>query len=370
MVMFMNLSNENIEKKVTHTFSKIFIIIIAVFSCVFGLVVGVFVYNLTPVNKNNSETINFELPSGWGVIKTAKELKKSGLIHNEYAFLIYSKMTGKSTFLAGNYALNKSMSTDEILTSISKGENIIKDTVVITFVEGRRFTEYASNIEAKLGIKAESIINKCKDKKYLKSLINKYWFITDEILNDKLYYPLEGYLYPNTYEFYKTDDIETIIDRLLLEMEHHLEPYKKDIISKKMSVHSLLTLSSMVELEAVTSEDRLLVSGVFHNRLNNGITLGSDVTTYYAEQKKFTESINGDIGKCNAYNTRGPCVKGLPVGPICNPSYTSIIASINPSNTKYFFFIADKNNKLYYAETNEEHKKNYDYLINNNLYPE
>ena len=137
-----------------------------------------------------------------------------------------------------------------------------------------------------------------------------------------------------------------------------------------MSVHGLLTLSSMVELEAVTSEDRLLVSGVFHNRLNMGMSLGSDVTTYYAEQKKFTENINADVNKCNAYNTRGPCVKGLPVGPICSPSYTSIIASINPSETNYLFFVADKNNKVYYAETNEQHVKNYNYLKSNNLWPE
>ncbi len=366
----MNLSNENIEKKITHTFSKIFIIIISICACLFGLLAGFFIYNLTPVDKTNNDAVNFELPTGWGIVKTAKELRKSGLIHNEYVFIIYSKMTGKSIYLAGNYSLNKSMSTDEILNSITKGENIIKDTITITFVEGRRFTEYANNIESKLGIKSDDVINKCKDKEYLKRLIDKYWFITDDILNDKIYYPLEGYLYPNTYEFYKTDDIEDVIDKLLKEMDSHLTPYKEDIISKKMSVHSLLTLASMVELEAVTSEDRLLVSGVFHNRLQNGISLGSDVTTYYAEQKKFTDNINADIGKCNAYNTRGPCVKGLPVGPICNPSFTSIIASINPSNTKYLFFIADKNNKLYYAETNDEHKKNYDYLIQNNLYPE
>lgn len=370
MVMTMNLSNENIEKKVTHTFSKIFIVIIIIFTCIFGLIVGTFIYNLTPVDKKNNEKINFTLQSGWGVIKTAKELKKSGLIHNEYAFLIYSKMTGNSIFLAGNYSLSKSMSTDDILVSISKGENIIKDTVVITFVEGRRFTEYAQNIEDRLGIKSEEVIKKCKDREYLKRLISKYWFITDEILNDKLYYPLEGYLYPNTYEFYKNEDIESVLDRLLTEMDKRLEPYKEDIIESKMSVHSLLTLASMVELEAVTSEDRLLVSGVFHNRLNSGIALGSDVTTYYAEQKKFTDNINADIGKCNAYNTRGSCVKGLPVGPICNPSYTSIIAAINPNNTKYFYFIADKNNKLYYAENYEEHTKIYNYLKENNLYPE
>ena len=86
--------------------------------------------------------------------------------------------------------------------------------------------------------------------------------------------------------------------------------------------------------------------------------------------EKFTDNINADIGKCNAYNTRGSCVKGLPVGPICNPSYTSIIAAIKPNNTKYFYFIADENNKLYYAENYEEHTKIYNYLKENNLYPE
>jgi UPF0755 protein len=368
----MSLNNDAIEHKITKCFNKIFIIVIIVIVIIGGAILGIFMYNLSPVDKNNNEEIVFTLSSGWGQRKTASELKSAGLIKNDFIFLLYSKIVDKNTYLAGDYVLNKSMSVDDIINSISTGDNIVKDTVVITFVEGKRFTDYADIIEEKMGISASDVISRCSDKTFLNTLIDKYWFITSDILDSSIYYPLEGYLYPNTYEFNKTDDIDDIIYKLLDEMDTHLSVYKDEIDKSDMSIHSLLTLASMVELEAVTAEDRLTAAGVFKNRLNLNMALGSDVTTYYASKKKMTESLtNSQLNECNAYNTRGVCaIKGLPVGPICSPSYTSIIASLNPEETEYLYFVADKNNKLYFSKTNDEQLQVINDLKNKNLWPE
>lgn len=371
MVRKMNLSNDNLTKKITKKFNKIFLSIIVICTIIFGGFISYFMINLTPTDKNNDTEVLFTIASGWSQRKTAQELKNAGLIKNDIIFILYSKMTNKNTYLAGEYSLKKSMNVDEILDSINKGDNLYIDVINVTFVEGKRFTYYAGLIEEKFGISKDSVIEKCKNKEYLQTLIDKYWFLTDDILNTNIYYPLEGYLYPDTYEFHSKSSIETIIGKMLDATEKRLDPYKEKIVTSGMSVHSLLTIASVVELEAVTSDDRVIVAGLFNNRLNKNMGLESDVTTYYAEQKQLSEKLYmSEINRCNAYNTRGTCVKGLPVGPICSPSYTSIIAAIEPGNTEYLFFVADTHNKLYYATTLEEHNNNIAYLKQNNLWPE
>lgn len=367
----MSRDNDTIAKGITRVFTKIFVGTIILFTIILIVLGSIFIINLTPVDQNDNNEIVFTLKSGWSQKKTASELKNAGLIKNDLVFLLYSKMSNKNTYLAGDYTLSKNMSVDEILTSINNGKNLDKQTIMVTFVEGKRFIYYADLIEEKFGISKEDIINKCADSEYLKTLINKYWFLTEEILNSNIYYPLEGYLYPDTYEFKKNATIDEIIEKLLDNMETHLNDYKTQINNSKYSIHSLLTLASVVELEAVTSEDRVTVAGVFYNRLKNNWRIDSDVTTYYAERKDLSDKLlQSELDRCNAYNTRGTCLRGLPVGPICSPSYTSIIAAIEPNNTNYFYFVADKKNKLYFAVTETEHKNNITNLKNNNLWPE
>ncbi|HOB26471.1 MAG TPA: endolytic transglycosylase MltG, partial [Bacilli bacterium] len=187
--------------------------------------------------------------------------------------------------------------------------------------------------------------------------------------NSNIYYPLEGYIFPDTYNIKKTATIKEVIETMLDEMETKLEPYKTDISTSNKSVHSLLTLASMVELEAVSAEDRKVLAGVFTNRLTLGMTLGSDVTTYYAVQKDMTDDLTlSDLATCNGYNTRGTCVPGLPVGPIASPSLSSIQAAVNPDSTDYLYFVADKNSKLYFAKTLDEHNNNIAYLKSHDLW--
>ena len=120
----------------------------------------------------------------------------------------------------------------------------------------------------------------------------------------------------------------------------------------------MLTLASIIELEASNADDRAGVAGVFYNRLEDGWSLGSDVTTYYAAKVDLSERdlYQSEIDDVNDYNTRPVAMAGkLPIGPICNPSIMSIKAAIKPTEHNNYFFVADKNGKTYFSKTNSEH---------------
>lgn len=353
--------------------SSIVVLIALIALFVVGISIGCYYfYSLLPVNSDAKEKITFELEKGWGLNKVADELEKKGLIKNSFTFKIYIKLNNDKSFLAGTYSLSKNMSVNDIVIDLTTGASVLDDSISVTFVEGKRFPYYAQKIADTFGYTYDEVINKTSDEEYLNSLIKKYWFIENDILSKELYYPLEGYIFPDTYSFKKNATIEEIIEKMLDAMGEKLVTYKSEIELSSIKFHGLLTLASVVELEAVTPDDRLLVAGVFYNRINANDSLGSDVTTYYGVKKDITESLfQSEINRCNAYNTRGNCNSGkLPVGPIASPSLSSIVAAITPEKTKYYYFVADVNNKLYFAETEAGHQKNIDDLINKGIWPE
>lgn len=318
---------------------------------------GIYVYNVSPIDASNTKEKEFIIESGWGKNKIVEELKNNDLIRSTLIAKLYLKLNEDTIFYPGTFKLSKSMSLEEIITSLT--DTIpLEEQVTITFVEGKRFPYYVNKISQNFSYEEEEILKKTSDQEYLKTLINKYWFITDDILNKELYYPLEGYLFPDTYTFKKDAKLEEIIDTFLVQMDKKLSNYKEVIENKNINIHDLLTMASMVELEAVTGIDRKNVVSVFNNRISNNMTLGSDVTTYYASKKELTESLTTrDLSDCNAYNTRGTCVKGLPVGPIACVSVSSIDAVLYPEDNDYLYFVADKNNKLYFAKDQATHDK-------------
>jgi UPF0755 protein len=141
-------------------------------------------------------------------------------------------------------------------------------------------------------------------------------------------------------------------------MEQKLDEYKSQITGLNISVHRLITVASIVELEASNVLDRPDIASVIYNRIKNNMSIGSDVTTYYAIKVDMGERDlkQSELDAYNPYNTRGPNMRGkLPVGPICNPGIDSIKAALNPSTTDYLYFVADKNGKVYFAKTDSEH---------------
>lgn len=312
---------------------------------------------LTPVDSKDSKTREFTLEKGWSVSQVADELEDAGFIRSSLIFKIYIKFSGKnSNFQAGKYKLSYDMSVEDIINYFESGQNTIYDSVSITFVEGKRFPYYINKISENFAYTYEELMEYTANEEFLETVINKYWFIDEDILNKDIYYPLEGYLFPDTYEFKTDATIEEILYKMLDEMQTKLDVYKAEIELSGQKVSSLLTMASMIELEAVTPEDRFGVAGVFYNRLATNMTLGSDVTASYGAKKDSVSDLsNSELYACNAYNTRGNCVGGLPIGPICSPSLSSIVASITPEESDYYYFVADKNNKVYFTKNSAEH---------------
>ena len=315
---------------------------------------GFYQYEISPIDKKSMATYEVVVKQGMSTSEIANLLKEKNLIKNSFFFKVYMKLNRKQTIKAATYDLKKSMDLDTIVSLLEVGK--ANDDISITFKEGKTIKDYAKVLSTNTNISEEDFLAKMKDKTYLTSLINSYWFLTDDILNDDIYYGLEGYLAPDTYNFKDKDvSIEEVVKTLLDQEEKNLEPYKNKV--NKANIHDILTLASMAELEGVKDKDRKMIVGVFQNRLSRNMNLGSDVTTYYAFSEDMTKDLTSEMfNTYNPYNTRSSQMAGkLPVGPICNPSKSSIEASINPTSSDYYYFVADKNGNVYYTKTSSEH---------------
>ena len=314
-------------------------------------------YSVSPIDSSSKADIEVVIPEGMSTNNIAKTLKDRGLIKSELFFKVYLKLNNVSSLKASTYLLTKSMSLNEIVDALVKG-SANGDVIRITFKEGETIKDYAELISEVTNISSEDFINTAKDPTLLTSLINDYWFLTDSILNEEIYYPLEGYLFPDTYEFSKDNlTSESIIRTLLNEEEEKLTPYKETL--QNNNIHSIITLASIAELEGVKDEDRRLIISVFNNRLNLGMNLGSDVTTYYAFNEEMDSDLTSEMfNTYNPYNTRSSEMAGrLPIGPICSPSLSSIEAAINPETSDYLYFVADKNRNVYFTRNVKEHEE-------------
>ena len=295
------------------------------------------------------------------------KLYEAQLVKNKYCGYIYLKLNNDLMLQAGTYELDRGMSFKEIMEKINNGE-ALENSIDVTFIEGKRLVNYVKVISDNFPYTEEEILTKLSDKVYLQELIDDYWFLTDEILNDNLYYALEGYLFPDTYEF--LDNIDTIVRKMLNETDKVLSEYKT-VSKNDYTIHEILTMASIVELEGSNSNDRAGVAGVFFNRLEGGWSLGSDVTTYYAARVEMSERDlwQYEIDEVNYYNTRPAAMAGkLPIGPICSPSKDSISATMKPTKHDYYFFVADKNGKTYFTKTNAEHNAKIADLKNQGLW--
>ncbi len=339
---------------------KIIIIIITVIIVAMLLALGTYKILTKPVSKNIEEK-EIEIPLGSGTSAIADILKENKLIRSKNAFKIYVKLNKISNFQAGTYYLKESMTLKEITDMLQTGIMYDPNQITITYLEGKPMWWLAETIETKTNHTQEEVYELLKNEEYLDTLIAKYWFLTDEIKNTDIYYSLEGYLFPDTYAIANKDEkIEDIFEKMLDKMEEVLEPFKEEIENSNYTVHELLTLASVVEVEGMNDSDRKDVASVFYNRLANNISLGSDVTTYYSVKANMGDRdlYLSEINAKNPYNTRGPEMEGkLPVGPICSIGKASIEATIEPNKTDYLFFVADKNGKLYFTKTNAEHEQ-------------
>lgn len=271
----------------------------------------------------------------------AEELKNSGAVKFKTFFRIYSKLKGyESKYNYGTFKFKSSAGYEKIAQMlITGGEKV--SSVSVKIPEGAEVDEIAELLEKKGVCSKEDFINEVQTGSFDYDFVN-------EIPTDKVHYRLEGYLFPDTYSFYndsKMNCAHLAVDKMLSNLNSKLtDDLKAKIKQSKYSFHDIMTMASIVEMESGGKYDESCnVAAVFYNRLESDKfqTLGSSPTRKYPY---------GD----GAYNTY--TAPGLPPGPLCSPSISSVRASVNPTKDfDYYYFVTDKSMKFYYRKTLSEH---------------
>lgn len=305
----------------------------------------------------------FEIKTNQTIGDIAENLKKAGLIRSDFAFKTYLKLSSKSAKIkAGTYSLRANLSAKEIVEQMEKGV-ASSEVFNLTVLPGETLKEIKQKL-VKLGYLSEQIdtaLLKKYDSPVLKGLYDNEGKLTNPAQPANV--ALEGYLYGETYQFYKGETVEHIFETMINQLNsvvvanHIEEKFQK----RGFSLREGLILASIIQKEA-HSEDMPGVSMVFQNRLKVGMTLGSDVTATYAADLVNPNRDRNDpnnnlrvLETDNLYNTRKHT--GLTPGPICSPGITAILAVAEPDENKRSmrYFLTGDDGKMYYSVTDTEH---------------
>ena len=305
----------------------------------------------------------FEIKTNQTISDIAENLKKAGLIRSDFAFKTYLKLSYKSAKIkAGTYSLRANLSAKEIVEQMEKGV-ASSEVFNLTVLPGETLKEIKQKL-IKLGYLSEQIdtaLLKKYDSPVLKGLYDNEGKLTNPAQPANV--ALEGYLYGETYQFYKGETVEHIFETMINQLNsvvvanHIEEKFQK----RGFSLREGLILASIIQKEA-HSEDMPGVSMVFQNRLKVGMTLGSDVTATYAADLVNPNRDRNDpnnnlrvLETDNLYNTRKHT--GLTPGPICSPGITAILAVAEPDENKRSmrYFLTGDDGKMYYSVTDTEH---------------
>jgi len=313
-----------------------------------------------PMDENDAAVVEFEVPSGSSLSSVARKLEEAGLIHNHSVFKYMADFMGMGQKIqSGDYELSRSMSSTEILNELISGDGKPL-TTRITIIPGWTIEHIADYlVEQDILKNTDEFLSLCKTGESYSG----YYFVEEMMkkgdFGDRLY-ALEGYLSPNTYEIYTSSSADTIIKRLLSQTEAAYSiSYDERAQELGLTMDEVFTLASMIEKEAKTA-DFAKVSAVFHNRLKQKMSLGSDVTIKYVSGSEKMVLSSEDLDVSSPYNTYQRT--GLPVGPICNPSMGAVVAALYPDEQyvaqKYLYFCSKDpdSGELYFSRTLKEHE--------------
>ena len=329
------------------------LLVIIIISCVFNTVNSKM---FAPVDKNNNEPVMLVVGSGSSMSAVASKLQKMGLINSKWGIKLLADFTNRSGKVkAGEYILDRTMSANEILEILTQ-PSPVRLTVTVTITEGMNLESIAKLLQEKEVIEnAQSFLEQCNDLTAFES----FSFVSGLKNRQSVRYQLEGYLFPDTHNFYVGSSNASVINTLLTRFSGVFTP---DMQAKAeqmgMSMNEVITLASIVQSEGLT-KDFNKISAVFHNRLKADMTLGSDVCVQYAINKKKLVLTAEELNVDSPYNTHKN--KGLPPGPICSPGKKAIEAVLSPDadiiNGKYYYFtLTDPaTGELAFSKTYEEH---------------
>lgn len=360
------MERSNIINRKKHTGLKIFgfiILFLLVFAITLATAATIWYKNsITAVEAEkcsgeSCKTISFIVEDGDATAAVAKRLEEQGIIKSALAFRIYVMLEAKgSTIKTGNYDFSKDMSVAEIVKSLDEG--VVAKTFRITFLPGATVASAKARLK-EVGYE-DAEIDAAFKKNYDHPLLK----------SRPAGAPLEGYIYPETYEFYTTATVEEVLGRTFDEMYKVVKDNK--LVDKYkasgFTLHQGITLASVVQSEAgiMNENDQRTVAQVFMTRLARKSVLGSDAIIAYRADQLNPNRDKTDTSYINTiecpWNSR-KCA-GLPPTPISNPGKTALLAVANPSKTDYYYFISgyDKDGKvkMYYARTEAEHQANID----------
>ncbi|MFK9091357.1 endolytic transglycosylase MltG [Bacillus salipaludis] len=312
---------------------------------------------LKPVDSNSKKQKTLEIPLGSSVTGIGEKLEANGIIKNAKVFKYYVKLKNEGGFMAGDYQLSPSMDVPEIVSRLKTGKVLAKASFKIAVPEGKQLKEIAAIMAKATNQNEDDVFNKLNDKEFIKTLMVKYPdVLTEEIFHSTVKYPLEGYLYPATYPFYKPNpSVEEMVTAMLDKTRNVLVDYTEASNEKKLSVHQLLTMASLVEEEATEKADRKTIASVFYNRIKKGMPLQTDPTVLYAQGKHKDKVLYEDLEVNSPYNTYKNT--GLPPGPISNAGKVSIEAALDPAETDYYYFLATPEGDVIFTKTLDEHNQ-------------
>ncbi len=298
----------------------------------------------------------FVPPSGTGLSKTvffkkgtplkrvSTILKEEGIIRSDHFFVALTTLLGKKMQIkAGEYELHTDMRPLQVLDALVGGQ--VKDHLV-TIPEGYTLVQIAQLLED-LGIAEKTaFLQKAASATFIASLG----------LGPDVHPSLEGYLFPNTYHFYKEMEPEEVIRRMVQQFKKVFTPELASQAARRgMSEREVVILASIIEKETSLPDEKPLVSAVFHNRLRLKMPLQSDPTVIYGV-KDFNGNLKKEhLAKPSPYNTY--LLMGLPAGPVCNPGRSSLLAALSPAAVPYLYFVSKNDGSHQFSITLEEHNR-------------
>lgn len=346
-----NLEEEEEKMERKGLFKSVaFTISIIVFAIAFAFLVVFAGADYLGIGFGRGDKTVVEIPMGSPAVVVTEKLEECGAVKFPLFFRLYAKLKGyDSQFKYGVYTFNTEAGYESLANMlITQGAKA--ETVSVKIPEGATIDDIATLLNDAGVCTKTDFLNTMREGDF------DYDFVK-QIPKEKVYYRLEGYLYPDTYDFYCYDSKECAylaIDKMLKNLDSKLtKKMRNDLENSDYSFHEIMSLSSVIQLEAgnfnnVSDKDRAKVASVFYNRLE-GVNwkgpkyLQSDPTTHYPYGN----------GNYNTYKT-----EGLPVGPLCSPSIDCIKAAINPDRScKAVYFVTDKQMKFYYNETLKGHNK-------------
>ena len=326
--------------------------VIVTLSTTLAITIMLFVSDMYSIAGTDND-VEIDFPQGAVTEDIANILHENGIIEYPLGFRLVSKLSGADgTFNYGAYTLNTSDSYATIIEKLQVPSTRHVETVTVTFKEGLTLGQMA-DVAAESGV--------CTREQFLKACEKEYdcdfeQYMQQNSLRLKKY---EGYLFPDTYEFFVDDTAEIMVRRMLIEFQNRVAtPLHSKIADSGMTFDQVITLASIVQAEAGATDQMSGVAGVFRNRLDipeRFPRLESDPTKLYSRTVvAFYSSNQEQIKSYNTYESFG-----LPPGPIGNPSYEAVMSVLDPEKSDYFYFCHNINTKeVFYGKTLAEHEQN------------